>query len=150
MYFDSLVFASVFVLIYGTAIEIKSLEYLTFLNSEYYNCDKLEKLDNLKELIIEADEIENVASLSKCDSLEEVSLNSINLKFMPIEKIKVLNISSFNIENIGCVVNMKNLESISISNVQTGELSLKLFSQLPSLKNLIIFNCKITDSDETQ
>ena len=69
---------------------------------------------------------------------------------MPIANLKELKISADNIENIECIENMKNLESISISNVQTGEISLKLFDQLPKLKKLIIYNCKTTNSDGLQ
>ena len=118
----------------------KNLKHLSFLNSDYCDCEKLENLDNLKELIIEADEIENVDSLSKCDSLEDLSLNSKNLILMPIANLKELKISADNIENIECIVNMKNLESISIYNVQTEEMNLKLFDQLPELKKLIIYD----------
>lgn len=131
-------------------IGIKNLKHLSFLNSDHCNCEKLENLDDLKELIIEADEIENVDSLSRCSSLEDVSLNSINLIFMPIANLKELKISADNIENIECIENMKNLESISISNVQTGEINLEVFDQLPKLKKLIIHNCKTTNSDGSQ
>lgn len=133
----------------GSFNGVNSLEALTLTDSDYFDCDKVKNLDNLKTFILQVDKIDNMESLSKLKSLEEADIYAPEMDLMPIYNIKSLSLRAHKMNNLEKLESMKNLEAITINYEDSGELSLKLFEGLPNLKSLRIYNgCKLKDSEE--
>ena len=123
---------------------------LTNINSMFYSCDSIIKLD------LSNFNTENVTNMSKmffgCESLTSLNLSNFNTKnvtdmssmFSCCRKLKSLDLTNFNTENVTNMDNMfyfcKSLTSLNLSSFNFGKVNNmeNMFAYCSSLKKLVV------------
>lgn len=133
-----------------TSFDMKNLKFLIINRVKVNNLIGLEYASELKELILINQTIDSLTPIKNLSKLENLSLNSVAIKKLPIEfnenvNLKALSLSGNKITDVAFLKHMNNLEFLAISD--TNLENIEDLQNLINLKQLTLSRNKIKKID---